>query len=127
MTLKQLLIIVIGATAACWISWWFIVIQTDPTTAGSLDFVLFYLSLLFSLIGTFFIISFVWRKIFFKQSLDYKIVGSSFRQSIFFSLMVTGMLILQSRRLLTWWNLTIIIVGLTLVEAFILSVRKSKI
>ncbi len=124
MTLKQLLIIMLLATAICWLSWLTVVWQIDPTETAILGPGLFYLSLFFSLIGTLFLISFTWRKMFCKYAMDYKIVSTSFRQSIFFSLIVVGILYLQSQNLLNWWSVSLVVIVITLIEGFFLSMRK---
>ena len=124
MTLKQLIYTMIVATIICWIAWAIVVIQIDPTDDGLIGIIMFYISLFLSLIGTFFLISFGFRKTFVKFSLDYKIVATSFRQSFSFALLVTLVLFLQSKELLTWWNIILIIVAISLVEGFSLSVKK---
>lgn len=124
MTLRQLLITVFIATVICWLILTMVLVKIDPLAAGIFGFILFYLSLFFALIGTFFLVSFGFRKIFTNLVLEYKIVGTSLRQSIFFSLMIVGALFLESREFLTWWNLLLLILGLTILEFFFLSARK---
>lgn len=124
MTLKQLLLIAGIATAICWLAWIIVLFQVSPQEAQWLDFSLFYISLFFALAGTFFLANFAWRKVFSRLALDYKIVSTSFRQSIFFALMIIGILALQSQSLLTWWNTLIILVAVTLLEGFLLSLRR---
>jgi len=124
MTLKQLLLSMLVATIICWFIWAMILTQVDPTDSGSIGFALFYISLFFSLLGSFFLVSFGWRKVFTKFAMDYKLVGTSFRQSVFFAILVIGILSLQSQGLLTWWNIILIIFALTIVEGFFLSMKK---
>jgi len=127
MTLKQLMLVVILATIFCWAIWGMVIFQVDPSTSDLPGFFLFYFSLFFSLLGTAFLVSFGVRKAFNKLDMDYKLVGVSFRQSCFFALTGIGVLFLQSKDLLTWWNILLLIVGLGILELFFLSYRKNNI
>lgn len=124
MNLKQLLIIASLVTAVCWLIWFIVLFQTDPLASDWPNFVLFYASLFLSLFGSFFLLSFLWRKLFNKFSLEYRLVGTSFRQSFFISILVVGVLLLASRDLLTWWNTILLIVAVGLVEFCFLSCRR---
>lgn len=127
MTLKQLLAIVTTATLFFWIVWSTIIISIDPTGSGWFGFFLFYISLFFSLLGSFFLLTFMIRKVFNKMSLEYHIVSTSFRQSFSFAALVVGMLMLQSRDLLTVLSIACVIVALALLEFFFLSYRYQRI
>ena len=124
MTLKQLIAIIVLATLACWGAWTAVLFQVDPLESGTSGIIVFYGCLFLALLGTFFLISFGWRKIFSRYALDYKIVATSFRQSFFFSLIVVAIMFLQSKGLLAWWNIILIILAATLTEAFLLSLKK---
>jgi len=124
MSLRQLLIIVAGATVICWLSWIMVLFEVDPTTSGWVGLLVFYLSLFFALLGSFFLIVLLTRKYLLKKiELEHKIVGSSFRQSFFFALIIIGALFLQSKRFLTWWNIIILILAIGALEYFFLSFR----
>lgn len=123
MSLKQLLIIVLSATAIFWLSWLFILLEVDP--AGSwIGLLFFYLSLFFSLLGTLFIFFTLLRRYTKKDELEQQIVSASFRQSVFFALTIIGVLFLQSKRFLTWWNIIILILAVTLLEYLFLSLKR---
>lgn len=124
MTLKQLILTITIATLVCWAAWVMILFQVNPLETNFLGFMIFYLSLFFALLGTFFLISFGFRKLINKFSLEYKIVGTSFRQSFFFALLVVAFLFLQGNDLLTWWNMILLIVGIAVLEFFFLSARR---
>jgi len=126
MTLRQLLIIISIGTAICWATWLMVVINIDPTTSEMFGFLLFYMCLFCALLGSFFLATFVWRKIFNKNSIEYQIVGTSFRQSFSFGILVILMLMLKSHDLLTWWNMLMVIAGLTLIEFFFLSFKRGR-
>ncbi|MEK7653516.1 MAG: hypothetical protein AAB358_03485 [Patescibacteria group bacterium] len=124
MTLKQLLIITSIATIIFWLIWTYVLVMTDPTSSGFVGLSIFYLSLLFALIGTFFLAAFGWRKIFNKFSLEYRLVGASFRQSVFISILIVGILFLQSLNFLTWWNLILLVLAVTIFEFLLVSRRR---
>ena len=124
MNLKQLIITVLLATTICWGIWCLIVFQIDPADAGYLGFFLFYVSIFFSLLGTFFLITFAVRKITNKLAMEYRIVSMSFRQSFFFALTGVSVLFLQSKGLLTWWNILLLVLSLGILEFFFLSFKR---
>ena len=125
MSLKQLLIIVASATAICWLSCAMVLFEVDPLTSGWVGLLIFYLSLFFALLGSFFMIVFLTRKYLIKKTeLEYRIVNSSLRQSFFFALIIIGALFLQSKRFLTWWNIIILIVAIGALEYLFLSFRR---
>lgn len=124
MSLKQLLTIVLAATVIFLISWVFILFEVDPTSSGWVGLLVFYSSLFFTLLGALFSLIVVIRKLRNKEELEYEIVSLSVRQSIFFSLTIVGVLFLQSKRFLTWWNLIILILAVTLLEYLFLSLKR---
>ena len=125
MSLKQLYLIVACATIICWLSWALVIWEIDPTSSGLTGLAIFFASLFFSLLGTFFMIVLTIRKMSDKEKLEHQIVGASFRQSFFFALVVIGALFLQSRHFLTWWNIIILVLAISALEFFFLSFKKS--
>jgi len=107
------------ATLFCWTSFLIIVYSVDPFSAPPLGFALFYLSLFFSLVGTLSILGFLFRYLFNKNQFVSQQVVTSFRQSILFSILVVIALYLQSKGLVTWWNLLILVALLAVVEVFL--------
>ncbi len=124
MNIKQLLIVVSGATLLFWMIWVLIVSQINPYETDFFGFLLFYLTLLFSLLGTFFLASFAFRKAFNKFSMEYNIVGTSFRQSFFFALLVICLLMLQGVKMLNLLNTLLLIAVIVVLEFFFLSYKK---
>ncbi len=113
------------ATATCWFSLWVVVFFVDPTITNWFGFVIFYLSLFLSLVGTLSLLGFIIRFLFNKNEFAFRQVITAFRQSILFALLICGALYLQSYRLMSWWNLLILIVLLTVVE-FIFIARDNR-
>jgi len=124
MNIKQLLTVVSVATAIFWIVWLVITSQLDPYDTDFFGFLLFYLTLFFSLLGTFFLVSFAYRKIFSKFSLEYNIVGTSFRQSFFLALIFVSLLILQGIEMLNIINALLLVAAVVILEFFFLSYKR---
>lgn len=124
MSLKQLILIIFSATTIFWLSWLLVLAEVDPTESGMLGLVLFFGSLFFSLLGSFFLSVLIYRKFTNRMDLEYKIVSASFRQSFFLALVIIGALFLQSKHYLTWWNTIILILGIGVLEYFFLSFKK---
>lgn len=124
MNIKQLLIIISAATSIFWIVWFSVLSQIDPFTTDFFGFGIFYLTLFFALVGTFFLISFGYRKIFSKFSLEFNIVGTSFRQSFFFALLIISLLLLQGANMLNTINTLLLVAAIVILEFFFLSYKK---
>ena len=124
MTLKNYLIIMILATAICWSAFAVVINIVDPNTTNKVGFALFYVSLFLSLVGTSAIVGFLFRFIALRKELVFRQVIIVFRQSFLFSTVVIVALILQSLRMLTWYNAFFLIVALTVMEFFLISYKR---
>ncbi len=124
MNIKQLFFVVGGATLLFWIVWIMVVVKINPYETDFFGFMLFYLTLLFSLLGTFFITSFAFRKAFNKFTMEFDIVSTSFRQSFFFALLIVSLLVFQGLQMLNILNTILLIAVIVVLEFFFLSYRK---
>lgn len=124
MTLRIYLIIMIVMTLLCWSAWSTVLFTVDPGLTNWIGLTLFYSSLFLSIVGTATIIGFLLRFVVFKQELAWRIVKEAFRQSFLFALLIVVSLILLSHDLFTWLNLFFLIIGLTILEFFMLSMEK---
>lgn len=114
----------IVTTLFAWVGWTLVLTSISPLGDGIEGLVLFYLSLLLSLIGTFAIAGFLVRTRTQPGELPYRIVIDSFRQSLFFSLLIIGVLIFQSTRTLSWLTILLLMAALTLAEFAALSLHR---
>ncbi len=96
----------------------------DPSITDWIGLTLFYSSLFLSIVGTATIIGFLLRFVVLKQELAWRIVKEAFRQSFLFALLIVVSLILLSHNLFTWLNLLFLVIGLTILEFFMLSMEK---
>lgn len=127
MSLRLYLSIMSATTALCALVFGYILFTIDPETTNSIGFFLFYLSLFLLIIGATAIIGFVIRFIVFRHELAINTVKVAFRQSFFFAGFIVIALFLLSRNLLSWLNLSILIIGLSVLEFFLLSYGKTSV
>ena len=121
MTLLRYLILMFLATVLCWAAWFTVVQSVDPFDTDMVGYFLFYSSFSLALAGTFALVGLLFRTLLLKQELMFQKVAISFRQGIFFAILIDGFLILQSLRLLTWYNIAFLVIGLTIAEFFVIS------
>lgn len=113
-------------TLICWIGWITVIFYIDPVATSFIGLLLFYVSLFFALIGTFSLLGFFFRVWFSKTDVLFQHIGIAIRQSLFFSLLLVGSLILQGMRTLTWWNAALFIISLSILELFFLTRKSSQ-
>jgi hypothetical protein len=124
MTLKKYLITMGVATLVCWAGWVYVIFLVDPFATNWVGFLLFYLSFFLALTGSAALLGFFIRFVILKHELAFRAVKEAFRQSFLFSFLIIASLFLLSRNLFTWVNLGLLIVGLTVLEFFLLSYTK---
>jgi hypothetical protein len=126
MTLGKYLGVMAVLTAICWGIFFFVASLVDPTATNWLGFVLFYLALFISLVGTAALIGFLIRFVALRKELAFNLVKVAFRQSFLFSLFVVIILILKSQNLFNWLNLLLLVIIFTIFELFLISYQKSR-
>ncbi|MEA3398626.1 MAG: hypothetical protein U9R06_02690 [Patescibacteria group bacterium] len=123
MTLKRYLIFMSLATLICWAAWNYIAWAINPELTNWIGFLLFYFSLFAALTGTAALVGFIIRFIGLKQKLAFRSVKEAFRQSFLFSALIVISLLLLSRDLFTWLNIFLLIIGLSILEFFLISYK----
>jgi len=98
-----------------------IIIYVNPQSSGLLGIFLFYLVIFFALSGIFNLFLIFVRKKFLGNKTTATNVGLSFRQGILLAILCLILLILQSYRILIWWDALFVVVGIFLIELFFLS------
>jgi len=124
MTLKTYLTMMLLATAICWSAWVVVINSINPETTNLIGFLLFYVSLFLAVVGSTAIMGFLIRFVLLRRELVFRQVVIAFRQSFSFSILIIVLLILQSFSMLTWWNIVLLIVGLTMLEFFLISYKR---
>ncbi len=121
MNLSKFIVYMAFATILCWVGFFMILLFMSPAESGKLTFLLFYLILGMSALGTFTIFGFWIRRIFSANELSFYNVIVSFRQGLWLSMVLTVSLYLQSKGLLNWINAVLFILSLSLIEFFCLN------
>lgn len=121
MTLRSYLIMMIITTLACWGAFIFCIFTIDPGVTNLLGFFLFYTSFFLSLSGTAAILGFIIRFITLKRELVFYSVKVAFRQSFLFAFLLSATLFLLANNLFTWVNLFFLVIGLSVLEFFLIS------
>ncbi|OGF18519.1 hypothetical protein A3G56_03020 [Candidatus Falkowbacteria bacterium RIFCSPLOWO2_12_FULL_45_10] len=124
MTLKTYLTIMLLGTAICWAAWVVVINSIDPETTNLVGLLLFYSSLFLAIVGASAILGFLVRFILLRQELVFRQVVRAFRQSFLFAAVIIASLILQSFHLFTWYNALFLIIGLTVLEFFLISYKR---
>lgn len=124
MSLKKYLLLMFFSTLFCLTAFVFVLYYIEPNQAGIIGFVFFYSSLFLFLVGLFSIIGIFARLLFNKDMLIYKHVNTASRQAILYAALIVICFLMQSQRLLTWWNALILIFTISIVEIFFLTYKK---
>ncbi len=125
MLLKHYLIWMLVGTLISWVALGLVLTYINPEIASQTGLVLFYGSVFLSLSGTITLLGFLWRRLRYRDEVLFRQVSTSFRQGILLSLVVIATLFLQANRLLSWWNLLLLVGGLSLLEYFMLTIKQS--
>lgn len=124
MTLVRYLITMAILTLVCWACFIYVIFTINPQSTNLLGLVFFYVSLFLSLVGTAAIAGFLARFVVLKKALAFRLVKEAFRQSFLFAALIVVSLLLLSQDLFTWINILFLVIGLTVVELFLLSYEK---
>ena len=123
MSLRTYIILMLIATIACFFGFVAIISFFDPSKGGILAILLFYLSLFLFLVGLFSLLGLFTRILFIRDQIVFKKVTISFRQAIWFSLLISICLYLKSLNLLNWRNALLLIFALLILELFFMSYK----
>ncbi|MBI5466417.1 MAG: hypothetical protein HY974_03960 [Candidatus Kerfeldbacteria bacterium] len=123
MTLRQYLLWMGLGTCIAWGAFALVINYLNPNVVGPAGFLFFYVALFLGISGTLTLLGFAWRYLRHREEVLFRHVSISFRQGVILALLVVGTLFLQANRLLTWWNLGLLIIGFTLLEFFYLTAR----
>lgn len=121
MSLKKYLIFMSSATLFSWLAWLIVIFYINPEEAGFVGFAMFYLSLFLALVGSFSLLGFFTRVWFSREEVIFRHLGVATRQSLLFSILLVGSLILQGSGFFRWWSVVLLIAFITLLEFFFIS------
>lgn len=118
MSIQRYLITMSLATVISAASWLLVLIFLDPETSGIIGLTLFFLSFFLMIFGLVSIVGFVARRLLQRREESFRLVAVSFRHAALLALLLTSSLFLQSQRVFTWWTAILLLIFLTLIEAF---------
>ncbi|MDO8240706.1 MAG: hypothetical protein Q7T51_01870 [Candidatus Moranbacteria bacterium] len=121
MTLKSYIWGIRLVTLLSVVAFVFVVKFVDPDATGVAGKLLFYCSLFFALSGLFNLLLLWLRRKNVDMENAFSNVGLSFRQGMLLALFAIGLLILQSLRLLVWWDGLLLLAGIFLIEFYFVS------
>lgn len=110
----------------CWVGFIFVINQLNPADAGVLGYILFYGMLFLATVATLSVFGFLLRSRLLKGELTFKQVSITFRQAFWFGILVITALWMQSLSVLTWWNVLLLIIVLSVFEFFFLSLKRTR-
>ncbi|HLD82131.1 MAG TPA: hypothetical protein VJA22_02935 [Patescibacteria group bacterium] len=90
----------------------------NPENANTFSLALFYTSLFLSILGIFSLFGLLMRNLIFKHEIAIHKAKISLRQSFWFASLATIAMVLQSFRLLKWWNI-LLLLGAFLIFEFL--------
>lgn len=127
MTLRQYLVLMSLGTLMCYSAFGFIVWTTDPSEAGFVEFLFFYVSLFLAVLGTFSVIGFVVKQKFIhNEEIIFRHVKRTFRQGAFVAFLVVLILFLRQLDYLNWWLTVLLGLLFLFLEGLIFTNRKYK-
>ena len=126
MTLRNCLIGLAASAVLCFAAWILILLDVDPTMTNWQGFLLFYLSLFFTLISLFTLINFFIRNKFFSGKPLFTQIEVSLRHGIFFSTIIVGTLILQGMKMSTWQNTLLLVIGVIVLEFYFMNQERGR-
>ncbi len=112
-------------TVGAWASWFMVISYLTPDIAGASGFVFFYLSLFIAIVGSTTLVGFGIRAMVHRNESVTRQASISFRQGIFVAIVAVLSLLLKDQNLFTWWNILILVLILTIIEFFFLSIRRA--
>ena len=114
------------ATAIAWLGFFIIINNFDPISGNWIVFTMFYAVLFLAILGSLSLIGYWWRRLLNRRKeMSRFLVSESFRQAIIFSAVAIIALWLQASRILTWWNILLLIVSATLLEFIIILFKQN--
>ena len=124
MSLKKYLLAMSCLTLFLWSIFILLLNSINPETANWFSFAFFYFSLFLSLSGTIALIGFIIRKKLSKNTLDFYLVKTSFRQSFLFSFLISAVLFMSAEHTFSWLNIAILIIILSIIEYLLINKKK---
>lgn len=126
MSIRVFLFFMLLSSAILWVGFAVILFNIDPVSASLLTLIIFYTTLFLALMSLLTVLGTWIRNFIAKKQLAYNRVRNSVRQSVLFALLLVVSAVMQSHEVLTWYNVLLFIVVLTILEFFFMSLGRQK-
>ncbi|PWB38477.1 MAG: hypothetical protein C3F02_03935 [Parcubacteria group bacterium] len=125
MNIRSYTLTMLVATIIAWAGWSVVLVNFNPSEGGVTVFLIFYCFLFLALLGTFSVLGLWLRQLVNKdRGLVRMMAMESFRQALVLSGVLIAALWLQAMRILTWWNLLLLIILAAVIELVTLIFRR---
>lgn len=117
----------LAGTLIAWGGWIAVLLNVNPNEGGYIGFLLFYLTLLIALVGTFSLLGIFFR-VYIKKRHHVVIreVHIAFRHAIFMSIMAVTSLALSANGWLQWWVFLLLLAIIALLEYVALIIQEGR-
>jgi hypothetical protein len=127
MTLRMYLIFMSLSSFLSIGSWVYVLFSFSPEDSGFIGFLLFYVTLLMSMVGVLTILGLLLRMYGLKeQGVVSREVKISFRHAVLLSILATSSLIFSSQGVFHWWVLIVLILITAVIEYVFLTLQESR-
>lgn len=109
----------------CWVGFGLTVVGSNPGT-GTAALASFYISFFIGILSILTVTGYAIRYYHSHSEAKYRAMRTSFRQGILVSGVAIGLLMMQAARLLSWWDILLLIVIVTLFELYIRSYGRTQ-
>src|SRR5689334_2085133 len=117
MTFRMYLVFMTIATILSWGAWVLVLNTTNPQEAGMAGFLVFYVTLLLSLVGTLTLFGTAYRVLFLRrEGVMAREVRIAFRHAVLLSIAAVTALVLSAQGWLTWWALLLLLIAMSILE-----------
>lgn len=121
MTVRQYLFLMGLSALLCWAAWLFVLFSMNPNTGVIPAVLLFYVTLFCAASATFSIVGFWLRRRLRPEDVLLKQLVVSFRQSLFFGMVIVGALMLSRRGAFTWSRFFLLAFSVSVLEFLVLA------
>lgn len=115
-----------SASLIGWATFFLVIINVNPFEAGWEEFLFFYVSLAIALVGTFFLLGWGLRKRLGHRFRLHNSASVMWRQTLLITSLIILLLLLQSVRLLSWWNILLLVSAVGILEYFFIIYSKEQ-
>ena len=112
------LFVLLFASFLSWISWGLVIKQASPFSSPTFAIPLFYITFFFAISTTFALVETFFHVVFFAFRSIGRSVNTAVRQGIIIGAIADTALIFQQFRVLTWWNVALLLVMGFLIEIY---------